>query len=1117
MVDVGTLGDSCAGSGGGTARRAGLVVLLAVALAVIAAPAARADSVWSPFALASGVGLSAQYGYAPDYTRNVPAFDSADRAYLRSRTANADATSYVATLVGGTWQQLDFSQALRDRFPTFVGTVGASGQLNDRIVFDRQDRAYNPLTIRLRDGSLRNVLMVSWDLCRSWKVFDLPSGNITTEQWVGHNEIDGPPFLAIWRPSPEPYIGHGGIAYSLRVTQPRLDGETLVVPASTLVTTSCLGLSRGSGGSSFAVTHGDSTWFVWPGASRGPSAGVPQCIARYDHLTGAVSPVRVLAVTKPANDHHNQPAICLDSRGILHVVGGAHGTAMPYTHALAPYSSDDGWTAPIPALTSGFTTLDDPPVQSGRQTYASFVCDSTDTLHLITRQWRRDSGPYFPGQTYGALVHQSCPVDGDWGPPTVIVVPSETDYSIYSQKLALDHRDRLFLSCSYAGGAGVWEDGMRIARMLVLGRDATAPGSYGRRMLLVSEDGGASWRFATDADLALPDEAPVPPAAAAPHQARRTAAAAPAVGWLSPSPQGNQLTAISMVDDTYGWAAGTHGTIMRTGDGGVTWHAQSTPTTADVFALGALGRRSAWAIGEGGLIIRTDDGGATWQQQASGVTDTLFGVAAISSLRACVVGTRGVVLTTVDGGRTWLRRNATTSQNLFCIAFRDTLHGVAGGALGYTVYTADGGRTWRPGASHTTATLFGVALSGRRGIAVGDGGAVLRTIDGGLSWHPGVSGTGVHLAAVRMVSSSVAWASGAGGCVLSSRDGGRTWRHRQLPVVGMAGAMDAHPGSRVWTAGVADSVCASRDAGRSWQRLTRGPAPSLNAVAWHDGELWVAGARGRLAVTTADCAGWKAVGLGTASDLAAIAFAGAEGWVVGDGGVLARSADGGRTWARLDPPAGADLAAVAALGDGHAWVAGAAGRLLGTSDGGATWRRSDAVPTDLHCVTFIDVLHGWAGGGAPYGEGRAVTLRTSDGGDTWESVEVPIWGRVLSLHFVDQLNGWAAAEDWGVDGDAPQGVILVTGDGGRTWTRQAGSPAVLTGVTMDVTGAGLAVGAQGAMLATSDGGASWQEQLTGTDNALRAVALPAVGLPAGLRGWVVGDDGTVLALSDPSR
>ena len=470
--------------------------------------------------------------------------------------------------------------------------------------------------MRLSNGKQRNVLMVSWDYCRTWKVFTLPDGYFTTEQWVGHNEIDGPPFLAFWRPFAGPYAGHRGHRYALWVTQPRLDGQNLVVPTPTLVTTACLGLSKDSGGSSFAVTHGDSTWFVWPGSSAKQAPGVPQYVACYDHLTGSVSTPQLLAVTPPCNDPHSKPGICIDSQGILHVVCGTHGTAMPYTHSLVPYSCDDGWSAPVPVLSDGFVNSGPTPTQSGRQTYSAFVCDSHDTLHLITRQWRRGVDAYFPGLQYGALVAPELPrrrhlerADGDRGAGGPRIRHLLPEAGPRSQRpplpfMQLRRRRRSLgaarLECSH-GRSRPRRDHAR-----------HVPAPHAAR---VSDDGGATWRFAQDSDLSpTPTPTPTPSASSAPRRSP-TAAAPPAVSWFNPLPQGNQLTAIDMVSNASGWAVGTHGTILETQNAGATWLNQTSRTTANLFAVAAVNRRYAWAVGMDGLILRTSNGGLTWQQQ----------------------------------------------------------------------------------------------------------------------------------------------------------------------------------------------------------------------------------------------------------------------------------------------------------------------------------------------------------------------------------------------------------------------------------------------------------------------------------------------------------------------
>jgi hypothetical protein len=51
------------------------------------------------------------------------------------------------------------------------------------------------------------------------------------------------------------------------------------------------------------------------------------------------------------------------------------------------------------------------------------------------------------------------------------------------------------------------------------------------------------------------------------------------------------------------------------------------------------------------------------------------------------------------------------------------------------------------------------------------------------------------------------------------------------------------------------------------------------------------------------------------------------------------------------------------------------------------------------------------------------------------------------------------------------------------------------------------------------GGATWQAVSSGTDNALHACWVPGLGAGLGddVAGWVVGDDGTVLALDAAAR
>ena len=1119
------------GLGGSCARRwravreatVVLVALTALALPWLApAPPAAAQSpagsASSPFVLAPGAGLYDQFGYAPAYTRNVPAFDADGRAYLRSRTSSAAQTSYVHTLEGGRWVRLDFLAALRAAYPTFVQTVGAGGLRNDGIVFDRQDRAYNPVTVELRDGSTRNCLLVSWDHCRTWRAFKLPNGTFTTEHWVGHNELDGPPFLALWRESAPPDLP-GSQTNALFVTQPRLEGTELVLPPLVKVTDRCLGLSRDSGGASFAVTRGKTTWFVWSEVAPKGRGGTPHYVSTYDHATNAVGGRRQLATSPTRSDPHNKPGICLDSAGVLHVIAGGHGSPALYTKSLAPLTADAGWTPPVPVLHSGWASVTDPSVQDGRQTYTAFVCDSRDTLHLITRQWRRGVDPYHEGKGYGALVHQSCPAGGTWSEPAVIVAGAYSGYSVFFHKVALDARDRLFLSCSYQGGPELKEERAVGAALDVLGRTQLRPGKYRGRMLLVSDDGGATWRFAADADLAAPGDVTPPQRTEAAARAAASAAAARAASaprlpalswrWLNPLPQGNQFTSLAFSGRRAGWAVGTHGTIARTVSGGTAWKPQRSPTTADLFAVAAATGDRAWAVGADGTIVRTADGGATWSLVPSVTTRDLFGTCAVSRREGWAVGDRGTVLHTTNGGLTWSVARSPTSETLFSVAFSDRLHGIAGGNRGLLLRTRDAGRAWKRRKTLTGGPLFSVAvLRDGTAAAAGAQGVVLSSADGGWTWRRLRTRTKESLRAVRLLPRGRMWATGTD-VVLRSSDGGRRWRTARLPVPGPCGALAAPGGARVLAGGAGGALCRSSDGGATWRAFGSGRRTDLRAMAGDGTRVVLAGARGL--VLTADARGsWSSTVAADDETLEGVAVRGATRWAVGSRGTIVRG-DGGGSWTVLPAATGADLHAVAAPAGGAVVVAGDAGTLLTSLDDGRSWVARAPTPDDLLCLEFSGARDGWAGGGAGFGETRAEVARTTDGGVTWTSADLPVWGRVRGLSFADARTGWAAVEDWGIDGDRPQGSVLMTADGGVTWVLQTAVPDALLGVHVAADGSGWAWGERGTALRTADGGATWERVEAGTDADLRAGLV----LPSG-EVWLAGAGGAVLAGAPPA-
>ena len=472
-------------------------MLVTCALALLAPASALAASHKSHVDLANGLTLAQQFGYAPESCQNVVTFNAGNAPTIRSRGASQDDTSFVHRLEGGVWVRHDILQALRDAYPDFAGTINAGGFASDRVDFDVYGRAYTVLTVRVNDeGDFRNVLLASADGCDTWSVVELPfgndtplldaldRGNMTSEHDTGRL-LQGPPLVAVWRQT-APWKGEWASLNKMYVVQPVWSQDRLELQKPVLVSTRALGMTQAAGGASFAVTSGDKTFIVYSTVVPRDALRTPTYAATYDHSTNTIGPSTRVAGSRPANDCHATPGICMDAAGTLHVVTGAHDWPFRYASSLVPLTTSS-WTRARDLLTSGYRDRTTDADGKGKQTYLSLVCGPDDVLHVVSRQTRRNTDSHFWGLGYAALVHQSRTPGGAWGEPELVVVPPMSGYSQYYQKLTVDRLGRLLVSCSYFSR-----------------RDPPATRRFRRfhhRMVLISEDGGHAWRFATTADF----------------------------------------------------------------------------------------------------------------------------------------------------------------------------------------------------------------------------------------------------------------------------------------------------------------------------------------------------------------------------------------------------------------------------------------------------------------------------------------------------------------------------------------------------------------------------------------------------------------------------------------
>jgi photosystem II stability/assembly factor-like uncharacterized protein len=182
---------------------------------------------------------------------------------------------------------------------------------------------------------------------------------------------------------------------------------------------------------------------------------------------------------------------------------------------------------------------------------------------------------------------------------------------------------------------------------------------------------------------------------------------------------------------------------------------------------------------------------------------------------------------------------------------------------------------------------------------------------------------------------------------------------------------------------------------------------------------------------------------------------------------------------------------VACSPDGQkVWSVSIGGGIIKSTNGGDYWSlvegTDDLTLWDI-CRVNDDTL--WS-----VGE-RGIIITSSDGGDTWESRSEGEFSELdfMGSYFEDADHGWVVGDE----------KVLYTSDGGTSWTEQAEVAGVgLYGVDFVDSLRGWTVGENGTILHTTDRGASWSSQTGGTSVRLRSVDFVDT-----LNGWASGDNG----------
>jgi len=318
------------------------------------------------------------------------------------------------------------------------------------------------------------------------------------------------------------------------------------------------------------------------------------------------------------------------------------------------------------------------------------------------------------------------------------------------------------------------------------------------------------------------------------------------------------LNAVHFVGKNLGWAAGDHGVVWKTTDGGLNWTLITTGVDDSFRSICFLTDRVGWIVGGStvphtriglGTILFTNDGGTTWKKFAAGKLPQLHDIEFFDLKRGIAVGESSGdfptgVMRSDNGGQTWEPLGGKRHTGWRTADFVLNRAGVIGVLAGLRGKTSLVGNT-----KILPSRLNQASLRGMRGVCldstlsgwlVGDGGLVRSTTDGGLVWKdppkrlPHDVRDAFDFRAVAKQGPQ-AWIAGDPGSVVwHTPDNGHTWTRQLTGQTVPIHSLQFADESRGWAVGALGMILRTEDGGNTWAAVRGGQRRSaLMAVHGH--------------------------------------------------------------------------------------------------------------------------------------------------------------------------------------------------------------------------------------------------------------------------------------------
>ena len=540
---------------------------------------------------------------------------------------------------------------------------------------------------------------------------------------------------------------------------------------------------------------------------------------------------------------------------------------------------------------------------------------------------------------------------------------------------------------------------------------------------------------------------------------------------LNPKPSSNNGLDIRFVSSSNGYIINSN-EILETLDAGISWQKkQNINSGNDLNFYSTIG----FIVGNNGYVLKSNDGGTSWSQISTGFSDN-FNTVNIINETDIIISTSNSIIKSSDGGLTWTNKtipNSTVNKTFFVTP----LIGHAACNNGTMLKTVDGGVNWyvtQSSNSFPSDLLMVYFINQNIGFYTKQHSDMYKTIDGGETWSK-VNEISDPIYAISFLNENIGYATGEYGVIFKTIDGGSTWQWASFQNGRIDGTslydihfLDSNVG---FATGARGRIIKTTDGGNTWTQNSP-TYNNINKIHLFDSGIGYIQVGNIFFKTLNEGKDWPQVGTPNHYSYCSNFYFVNEniGYSIGGGttsisGDVFKTTAGGITWNKLGIEVDEGLSSIFFINENTGFISGGFNRkkTLKTIDGGITWQ--EVLTQEFGQIQFLNNQVGFAHR-IGYSGGRM--YKTTDGGNTW-NINIDVNENINSFHFLDENNGYFAGDN---------GLMYKSKNGGITWEKLTVPYVYFKFIKFYSKNVGYIFDDYGRLYKTTNGGAKWENLTT---------------------------------------